>query len=485
MSKLRTNRWETLDGEAAGALYADTVLDMESITASYLTDGQLVVVAGSVFSWDGTAFMPLGNVSVKSFGAVGDGIADDSAAIIEAINYVDSLPDSRKVSVYFPGGTYRTTQAINLKNVSIIGDGFRNTVIAPELTAGQTTNGCFYSSVSLDFFRAERLFFDLSSVDGGNSAIDCTKGAIRCYFSVHIDGGARVTGKHGIVVRGVDPDTGLGNNANYNNHFVDCDIRQCDIGIYLYGQDVTNARANSNLIQSGRIGACNKNIVINGQANTIISVTLNPPQSGRSLEITGDQAFNNMVINSYFDASDDPEMVYIDTASSRVPLTIMESVGINSDNITNVSSSPNNVISIINGSTVLASKTITAGSYSIAGDRSDGSFLLKGSKGVSGGVLLGSSDRTDSINALSARGGASVSIQDHADAEFRIVKTSDDTAFTKVLVIDNSGNLSLPLTPTQTTVGSAGVASSLPATPSGYLRVEIGGVGRVIPYYND
>jgi hypothetical protein len=34
-----------------------------------------------------------------------------------------------------------------------------------------------------------------------------------------------------------------------------------------------------------------------------------------------------------------------------------------------------------------------------------------------------------------------------------------------------------------TTVGAAGGASALPATPQGYLRVLIGGTERKIPYY--
>jgi hypothetical protein len=36
---------------------------------------------------------------------------------------------------------------------------------------------------------------------------------------------------------------------------------------------------------------------------------------------------------------------------------------------------------------------------------------------------------------------------------------------------------------TQTTVGAAGGASALPATPSGYFVVTIDGVERAVPYY--
>jgi hypothetical protein len=36
---------------------------------------------------------------------------------------------------------------------------------------------------------------------------------------------------------------------------------------------------------------------------------------------------------------------------------------------------------------------------------------------------------------------------------------------------------------TQTTVGAAGSASALPATPTGYIRVLVNGATVVIPYY--
>jgi hypothetical protein len=49
-------------------------------------------------------------VSVKDFGAVGDGVADDTAAIQAAINYVKSRPGSGPKRLYFPSGAYNVTQ---------------------------------------------------------------------------------------------------------------------------------------------------------------------------------------------------------------------------------------------------------------------------------------------------------------------------------------------------------------------------------------
>lgn len=46
------------------------------------------------------------------------------------------------------------------------------------------------------------------------------------------------------------------------------------------------------------------------------------------------------------------------------------------------------------------------------------------------------------------------------------------------------GDLTLASPTTQTTVGSAGSASALPATPTGYLTVNLGNGPVVIPYYS-
>jgi len=61
-----------------------------------------------------------GRVSVKQFGAVGDGVADDTAAIQAAVN-------KGSIKVFFPAGNYRITSTIN------IGDGTS--------TAVSTVNG--------------------------------------------------------------------------------------------------------------------------------------------------------------------------------------------------------------------------------------------------------------------------------------------------------------------------------------------------------
>lgn len=67
-------------------------------------------------------------VSVKDFGAVGDGVADDSAAFAALVAYVNSRASNRGTVVYVPDGTYLVTVAPGTFNrpCSIIGEGAAN-----------------------------------------------------------------------------------------------------------------------------------------------------------------------------------------------------------------------------------------------------------------------------------------------------------------------------------------------------------------------
>jgi hypothetical protein len=65
-------------------------------------------------------------VNVKDFGAVGDGVADDTAAIQAAVNAVPATPEFIGFggSVIFPFGTYLISNQINInKNISLFGFG--------------------------------------------------------------------------------------------------------------------------------------------------------------------------------------------------------------------------------------------------------------------------------------------------------------------------------------------------------------------------
>lgn len=58
--------------------------------------------------------------------------------------------------------------------------------------------------------------------------------------------------------------------------------------------------------------------------------------------------------------------------------------------------------------------------------------------------------------------------------------TSQTQILTRPIIL---GDLTLASPTTQTTVGAAGSASALPATPTGYLTVMMGNTAVVVPYY--
>jgi hypothetical protein len=59
-----------------------------------------------------------------------------------------------------------------------------------------------------------------------------------------------------------------------------------------------------------------------------------------------------------------------------------------------------------------------------------------------------------------------------------------DQSSNAIFSIKQSGACSYNTSITQATVGVAGTASALPALPEGYLKIEVGGLTKIIPYYN-
>jgi hypothetical protein len=74
-------------------------------------------------------------VNVKDFGATGNGVTDDTAAINRAITqiyYAPHLSDTRvRRTIYFPAGTYKVTGAVLLipPYARLVGDGIESTII--------------------------------------------------------------------------------------------------------------------------------------------------------------------------------------------------------------------------------------------------------------------------------------------------------------------------------------------------------------------
>ncbi len=122
-------------------------------------------------------------VDARDYGAKGDGITDDTAAIQRAI---DSIPNGGVV--YFPPGIYKTSSALELKsNVTLRGSGYSSKITS----AG--SHDIFHAE---DIDRAGLKFLHLS---GGNSGITIFGGSTRCFVeNCFLDS----LGKNGVFING-------------------------------------------------------------------------------------------------------------------------------------------------------------------------------------------------------------------------------------------------------------------------------------------
>lgn len=142
-------------------------------------------------------------VSVKDFGAVGDGAADDTAAIQAAI-------DADQGNVFFPNGVYRTTATINMtgSTVSLYGEGKRFIEgVASEILIDHSGTGILISDQAHIGVFLQDLRFNRSSTyytQGANVSFDGDGLAPSAVIShvnmlrVHIQGG-----NYGLLLRGV------------------------------------------------------------------------------------------------------------------------------------------------------------------------------------------------------------------------------------------------------------------------------------------
>jgi hypothetical protein len=95
--------------------------------------------------------------SVKDFGAVGDGVADDTAAIQRALSFVFSTAQSvlqlnHHKTIYFPAGNYRVTSTLLIPPyIKLQGDGKKATTIQGTLSAPLATLADGFNQTGVDF----------------------------------------------------------------------------------------------------------------------------------------------------------------------------------------------------------------------------------------------------------------------------------------------------------------------------------------------
>lgn len=170
--------------------------------------------------------------NVKNYGAVGDNSTDDTTAIQRAINAASSGG-----IVYFPRGTYKITDALNVTNgMSFLGTGRAKSIIAGYST---TKNGFQVSTPDTVAFQGLQvtrtsttpssgdaiIFTETSTENVGSSVVDCIFS--NWYNGVHFERAQQWRVSHCYFAN------------NYN--------------IGLYAQNIYNGDSGANVIDSGTI----------------------------------------------------------------------------------------------------------------------------------------------------------------------------------------------------------------------------------------
>lgn len=121
-------------------------------------------------------------VNVLDFGAAGDGVQDDTAAVQSAINHAQS--QTQDGVVYFPAGKYRLTSSLAVgeaKNLQLVGEGglFTGSTLFADF------NGAIFYSDVAQTWSARNLVFTGDPVDNGTYGvkIDTTAGSAQVYMT--------------------------------------------------------------------------------------------------------------------------------------------------------------------------------------------------------------------------------------------------------------------------------------------------------------
>jgi len=192
-------------------------------------------------------------VNVLDFGAVGDGVADDTAAIQAAVNSIV------QGTVYFPNGTFKITNTINIDastkySLNLKGNGLASLLKYDGITPNIPMVYYFGGSNS-NFATVENLQF----------------------FNNYRTGDTILNGVVGLRIGRKDAAVVNGNEGTCNMTVRKCQIQYCDIGIEIYSEsDQVTIEECYVFVWTGYAILCLKNpLVVSGTGSASVRVQKN------------------------------------------------------------------------------------------------------------------------------------------------------------------------------------------------------------------
>ena len=255
-----------LDGIDSVVHGVQTSIPAASSTAPVM-DGTAAIGVGTTWA-RADHVHPSEHVNVRNFGAVGDGVADDTAAIQAAIN---SLPNDGGIVLFPSGKNYKitstlsigngTTSAVSVKRGVILrGDGVPNTptgspslngytaTAGPKLTWAGSASNMIAINGPLQGWGVQNLFLDGASIAGVNGLVvnsasfgDCSNLTIQNCVAAGIYSTSHPLGGY----------TGVGNvdalRNNWTNIFVYVPAVAAAKGIFLDGDHAGTSNTDYNI----------------------------------------------------------------------------------------------------------------------------------------------------------------------------------------------------------------------------------------------
>lgn len=399
---------------------------------------------------------------VRRYGAVANGSTNDSAAIQAAIN----VQASGGTDVILAPGTSALSTGLTFGgNLKIRGHGNKTSILL--VTSGTAISVLRAANTSAFNDGVVLEDFGIILANAADIGVNLTS-VSRCDMrSVRIWGDSAQ-----VAVRGTGVLFDAGTASCYANSLNDCDIRNCVRGLHL------RAAANANFCYGGQILNCTEGVFQEGTGGSRIDNcaffgTRIECTAGVCLHLTGHVwgfGFYACRFEAYNAGS---RCIEIDGGDATLPPTVLMGCTIG----TSGGATDYDLSAMTGRLLVLGQDAAEYTEFTGTGVRhlGLGAFNVGNPASANGGTIGVDSSAANADLTLAPRGTGAVGVTTGVRGNYVTVAGATPTGTGTQVSFGNT---------VRTTVGAAGAGTALPATPRGYLEIDIGGTKRQIPYYD-